>query len=429
MESVRRSDLQEKLAIIGTGIAGMSAAYFLYKNYDITLFEKNSYVGGHSNTVEVKEGNSTIAIDTGFIVYNEVTYPLLTRLFKELKVPTKNSNMSFSVQHKPSGLEFCGSGIDGLFAQRRNIFNWRFYRLLYNINRFNHEAPKILDNPNFQSLTLSEYLNEFHYHPDLAEYYLIPMSSAVWSTPIKKMLDFPATTLIRFFFNHGFLGLNTQHQWKTVEGGSRNYVMRLIEPFKDKIHLNSAVQRVQREGSQVYVKVNEKDYQFDKVIFACHADQVLKIFENPSLEEKELLGCFKYENNLAVLHTDSSVMPNIRKAWSSWNYIVKQKTQGNWKDSTLAYWMNSLQGVSKNQNYFVSINDMNTISQEKILYKVLYEHPLFNVETASAQHKLSSLNGKSNVYYCGSYFRYGFHEDALLSSYNLAKVLLGKEPW
>ncbi len=419
----------QKLAIVGTGIAGMGAAHFLHKNYDITLFEKNSYVGGHSNTVEVKEGESTVPIDTGFIVYNEVTYPLLTRLFRELNVPTKNSNMSFSVQHKPSGLEFCGSGINGLFAQRKNIFNWKFYRLLYNINRFNQNAPKILDNPNFQSLTLREYLDEFQYHSDLAEYYLIPMSSAVWSTPIQKMLDFPATTLIRFFYNHGFLGLNTQYQWKTVEGGSQNYVKRLIQPFKDKIHLNSEVQRVRREADRVYVKANDKEYKFDKLIFACHADQVLKIFENPTLEEKDLLSCFNYESNLAVLHTDPNVMPKVRKAWSSWNYRIEQKTEGTWSDSNLVYWMNSLQDVSKNQNYFVSINKIQGIEQEKILHKVFYEHPLFNKLTGLAQEKLPSLNGKSNVYYCGSYFRYGFHEDAFLSSYNLAKVLLGKEPW
>lgn len=428
MGFVRRNDLQEKLAIVGTGIAGMSAAYFLHKTFDVTIFEKNGYVGGHSNTVEVKENGSTIPIDTGFIVYNEITYPLLTRLFKELNVPTQNSNMSFSVQHKPSGLEFCGSGISGLFAQRKNIFNWKFYRLLYNINRFNQEAPKILNNPSFYSLTLREYVEEFKYHPDLLDYYLIPMSSAVWSTPIIKMLDFPAVTLIQFFFNHGFLGLNTQHQWKTVTGGSKSYVQLLTKSFKDKILVNSAVQRVRRDNGKVYLKANDSEYIFDKLIFACHADEVLKIFENPSSEEKELLSYFKYESNLAILHTDSTVMPRVRKAWSSWNYRVQQKTEGTWNDSNLAYWMNSLQKVSQNQNYFVSINDFH-LSQEKILYKVLYEHPLFTTETKNAQVKLPSLNGKSNVYYCGSYFRYGFHEDALLSSYNLAKVLLGREPW
>lgn len=428
MAYVRRSNLQEKLAIVGTGIAGMGAAYFLHKNFEIILFEKNDYIGGHSNTVEVNENGNKIPIDTGFIVYNEVTYPLLTKLFKELNVPTQNSNMSFSVQHKPSELEFCGSGVNGLFAQRKNILNWKFYRLLYNINRFNKEAPKLLKKPNFLSMTLREYIEEFKYHPDLLEYYLIPMSSAIWSTPVNKMLDFPAATLIQFFSNHGFLGLNTQYQWKTVVGGAKNYVKLLVKPFQDKILLNTPVQRVRRDNDKVYLKAGDKEYVFDKLIFACHADQVLRIFENPSNEEKELLSHFNYESNFAILHTDSSVMPQTKKAWSSWNYRILQKGDGNWSDSNISYWMNSLQKVSKNQNYFVSINDFR-ISQEKILYKVLYEHPLFTTETRSAQAKLPILNGKSNIYYCGSYFRYGFHEDALLSSFNLAKVLLGREPW
>jgi predicted NAD/FAD-binding protein len=260
--------MKEKLAIIGTGIAGMGVAHFLQHKYELTLFEKNSYIGGHSNTVDVSEDGNSVAVDTGFIVYNEVTYPNLTRLFKELNVPTKNSNMSFSVQHKPTGLEFCGSGIDGLFAQRKNFFNLRYYRLLYNINRFNKQAPTILNQEENKNLTLKEFIKKFNYHPDLLEFYLIPMSSAVWSTPINKMLDFPAYTLIRFFYNHGFLGLNTQHQWKTVVGGSRTYVNLLTNPFKDKILLNTPVQRVTRESNKVKVTANGKDYTFNKLVFA-----------------------------------------------------------------------------------------------------------------------------------------------------------------
>lgn len=421
--------MKEKLAIIGTGIAGMGVAHFLQHKYELTLFEKNSYIGGHSNTVDVSEDGNSVAVDTGFIVYNEVTYPNLTRLFKELNVPTKNSNMSFSVQHKPTGLEFCGSGIDGLFAQRKNFFNLRYYRLLYNINRFNKQAPTILNQEENKNLTLKEFIKKFNYHPDLLEFYLIPMSSAVWSTPINKMLDFPAYTLIRFFYNHGFLGLNTQHQWKTVVGGSRTYVNLLTNPFKDKILLNTPVQRVTRESNKVKVTANGKDYTFNKLVFACHADQVLNCFENPSEEEREVLSKFHYESNLATLHTDSSVMPTIRKAWSSWNYRVESKSDGTWRDSNLVYWMNSLQGVSQKQNYFVSINDLNLVRENLVLKKIIYEHPLFTVESMQAQQKLPSLNGKSNVYYCGSYFRYGFHEDAFLSSVNLSEILLGQKPW
>lgn len=426
---VGRDELKEKLAIIGTGIAGMGAAHFLQDKYELTFFEKNNYIGGHSNTVDVNENGTNIPIDTGFIVYNEVTYPNLTKLFRTLNVPVKNSNMSFSVQHKPTGLEFCGSGIDGLFAQRKNFFNFRYYRLLYNINRFNTHAPSILNQDENRNLSLREFVTKFKYHPDLLEFYLIPMSSAVWSTPINKMLDFPAFTLIRFFSNHGFLGLSSQHQWKTVVGGSRSYVTIITKPFREKILLNSPVQKVTRDSNQVKVTAGGREFVFDKVVFACHADQVLECFENPSQEEKDLLSKFKYELNIATLHTDESVMPKIKKAWSSWNYRVERNSDGTWRDSNLIYWMNSLQGVSKNKDYFISINDPGLIEESKVIRKINYDHPLFTVDSMKAQEKLPSLNGKSNVFFCGSYFRYGFHEDALLSAVNLSELLLGKSPW
>jgi uncharacterized protein len=427
-EFAGRNKLKEKVAVVGSGIAGMGASYFLKDKYDLTIYEKNSYIGGHTNTVEVKENEKTIPIDTGFIVYNEVNYPNLIKLFDKLKVPVKNSNMSFSVQYVPTGLEFCGSGISGLFCQKRNFFNPVFLRLLYNINRFNQEAPKLLESDGFENLTLGEFIYKYNYHTDLLKYYLVPMSSAVWSTPIDKMMSFPIDTLVRFFHNHGFLGLNTQHQWKTVEGGSKSYVKILTDSFKDRFLLDAEVTSVRRVGGKVEVKSKKGIELYDKVILASHADESLKALDNPTELEKNILQHFQYEKNIATLHTDESIMPKVKSAWSSWNYRVEGQGEG-WKSSNIIYWMNSLQGVSKNMNYFVSINDTGNLKKDKILKVIDYHHPLFNKESVLAQKELKSLNQQGDIFYCGSYFKYGFHEDAFTSGLQLAEQLLGQKIW
>ena len=392
------------------------------------VYEKNSYIGGHTNTVDVEEDGNKIPIDTGFIVYNEVNYPNLVKLFKKLNVPVKNSDMSFSVQYLPTGLEFCGSGINGLFCQRKNFFNFSFLRLLYNINRFNSEAPAYLDNPKYSEHTLGKFIQEFGYHEDLLKYYLIPMSSAVWSTPIDKMKDFSAQTLIRFFYNHGFLGLNSQHQWRTVDGGSRSYVGIITQKYKDRIRLNSPVQSVTRKDKKLIVKTSNSEESYDRVIMASHADESFQMLANPSDLEKNILSNFSYEKNIATLHTDESVMPRTKSAWSSWNYRVEGEGTG-WKSSNIIYWMNSLQGVSKKKNYFVSINDTGNISKEKIIRVIDYHHPLFNSASVGAQKDLSKLNHQGDIFYCGSYFKYGFHEDAFTSSVDLAELILGRSVW
>jgi predicted NAD/FAD-binding protein len=414
-----------KLAIIGTGIAGLGLGHFIHKDFDIHYYDKNDYIGGHTNTVDVAEGNKLLPIDTGFIVYNEVTYPNLTRLFKELSVETKNSSMSFSVQHLPTRLEFCGSGVNGLFAQRSNIFNISYLKLLYQINRFNTESPLILDDPKYKNHTLKEYVLEKKMGKDILYRYIIPMSSAVWSTEARDMLDFPAVTLVRFFYNHGFLGLNTQHQWKTVVNGSRTYARKLIEPFKDKFHLRNGAKKVVREANRVKLILQDGTFEYyDKLVFACHADTALSILENPTTEEKNILQSFRYQENMATLHTDDFIMPQKKLAWSSWNYRVEENNE-----SSVVYWMNSLQGVSNQKNYFLSINDPGKINPQKIIRKIKYEHPIFSLNAIEAQEKLPSLNQGSLIYYCGSYFRYGFHEDAFTSGLNLAQTLLGRDVW
>lgn len=413
----------EKLAIIGTGIAGMGCGHLLHKKYDLTLFEQDNYIGGHTNTITVDEDGMPVYMDTGFMVFNFETYPNLCNLFKELNAPIKKTDMSFSVQHTPTGLEYCGSGLNGLFAQRKNMFNISYIKMLTQITRFNKESVKVLDNPRFNNYSLGEYIKEYNYGEDMLWKYLIPMSSAVWSTPMNEMLDFPIVTLVRFFKNHGFLGLNTQHQWYTLENGSQSYRKLLIAPFKDKIQINNGVVSVKREnGKAILTTKDGRTHTFDKVIFASHADQTLKLLENPTADEKRLLTPFKYQKNVATVHTDESIMPKTKLTWSSWNYRIEERNKT--LAPTTIYWMNSLQGVSKKKNYFVSINAIpGSVDKNKIIQEINYEHPLFDVSTMQAQNELHQLNESGPLYYCGSYFKYGFHEDAYASAVNLCSKM------
>ncbi|MGL4597021.1 MAG: NAD(P)/FAD-dependent oxidoreductase [Bacteroidia bacterium] len=413
------------LAIVGTGIAGMGCGYFLHNDFDLTVFETNDYAGGHTNTIAVNEKNRDVYFDTGFMVFNHQTYPLLTALFEELNVVTKPTSMSFSVQHVPSGLEYCGSGLNGLFAQRKNIFNPRYIRMLMQISRFNSESIKLLDDPNQSEISVADFCKKYNLGEDFLHRYLIPMSGAVWSTPPDKMLEFPALTLIRFFKNHGFLGLNTQHQWWTVEDGSRMYRDQIIAPYKNNIRLNDAVVSAKREYGKVKITTASGHVQiFDQVIFACHGNDALRLLSDASPLEQEVLSCFKYQANMATVHTDESIMPKSKRAWSSWNYRIIQQ-RGQITPSTI-YWMNSLQGVSDRINYFVSIDEQGEVDPKKVIRKIQYEHPLFDVKAIAAQQKLPELNASGPIYFCGSYFRYGFHEDALLSAVNLCNQITGR---
>jgi uncharacterized protein len=401
----------------------MGCAHLLQNKFDLTIFEQNNYIGGHTNTISVDEDGKPIYIDTGFMVFNFETYPNLCNLFKKIHAPLKKTEMSFSVQYVPDGLEYCGSGLNGLFAQRKNIFNLRYIKMLKQIARFNKEAIKLLDDPTYEKHSLKEFINEFNFGKDVLWKYLIPMSSAVWSTPMELMLDFPAITLIRFFKNHGFLGLNTQHQWYTLEDGSQSYREILIKPFKEKIQINNAAVKVVRQNGKAIVETADgKIHQFNKLIFASHADQTLRILNTPTEIEQKLLSPFKYQKNIAKVHTDEFIMPKNKKTWSSWNYRVEEKN-GKLIPTTI-YWMNSLQQVSKKKNYFVSINALpGSINRDKFIREIEYEHPLFDVASAMAQKELYKLNQQGILYYCGSYFKYGFHEDAYASAVELCELL------
>jgi predicted NAD/FAD-binding protein len=423
------------LAIIGGGIAGLGCAHFLHRDFAVTLFEQDAHIGGHSHTVEAAEPGTgrILPIDTGFMVFNHENYPQLTRLFALLGVPVRKTDMSFSVRHEDTGLEFCGSSLNHLFAQRRNLLRPSFYRMLLQVDRFNREAVAALDDPAIERMTLADYVRARNFGPAFLDLYLVPMSSAVWSTPPDKMLLFPARTLLRFFHNHGFLGLHTQHQWWTVAGGAREYVRRLTAPWRDRIRRGVKVVRVRREAGGVLVTcANGAVAHFDRVILACHADQSLRLLADPIPGESRLLGEFHYQPNLATLHTDDAVMPRTRLAWSAWNYAIGRDASGR-PDPATIYWMNRLQGVSDRENYFVSINGARAINPAKVLRTIAYEHPLFSLGAVAAQQEIPALNAAAaegtRTYYCGAWTRYGFHEDGFLSAVNVARQLLGRDPW
>jgi len=432
-----------RLAIIGTGIAGLGCAHLLQRDFDLTLFEANDYAGGHTNTVSTPEPGTgrALPIDTGFMVFNQVTYPLLTRLFAELRVPIKPTSMSFSVRHADTGLEFAGSSLNHIFAQRRNLLRPRFWRMLAAISRFNREAIAALglspsnglNDPATPDETLGNYVQRRGYGADFFHLYLVPMSSAVWSTPPELMLQFPATTLLRFFHNHGFLGLHTQHPWWTVDGGAKTYVEKITAPFRDRLQLGQAAQRIVRTPRGVTVMTAAGTaHNFDHVILACHGDQALRLLVNPTSDEARLLAEFKNQPNVATLHTDASVMPRTRLAWSSWNYEIARDDTGRVSAAT-HYWMNSLQGVSDRENYFVTINRPESIAPGRVLRRINYEHPLFTLGAVRAQTEIPQLNerarGTTHTYFAGAWQRYGFHEDGLFSAHRLSAQLLGRDPW
>ncbi len=424
-----------RIAIIGSGIAGLGCAHFLRARHDVTVFECDAHIGGHANTVEATEPGTGrhLPIDTGFMVFNRETYPHLCQLFDKLKVPVKKTSMSFSVRDDESGLEWCGTSLNHLFAQRKNLFNLRFIKMLMAVNRFNKEAIAALDDPSLRETSLGDYVRARGYGEDFFNLYLVPMSSAVWSTPPALMLEFPAASLLRFFYNHGFLGLDTQHQWWTVDGGSREYVSRLTADWRDRIHLNTPVTRVVRTKSGVTVMTAKGEaHAFDQVILATHADVALRLLVNPTPDESRLLSAFKFQANTATLHTDSSAMPHTKLAWSSWNYQLVRGADHRIEPAT-HYWMNSLQGVSDRESYFVSINRPEDIDPSKVQQTIAYTHPLFDLAALRAQGELPGLNadatGTTNTYFAGAYQRYGFHEDGLKSAVDLCALLLGEDPW
>ncbi len=414
--------MQKKLAIIGSGIAGMGAAYRLRDEYDITIFEQNHYVGGHTNTIDVDDDGRPLPIDTGFIVYNETTYPNLTRLFAELNVQTENTDMSFSVGNRVTNFEWSGRNVGGIFAQRSNLFKPRFLKFLLEANRFNNTAATHLDDER-TDVPMGEYLRRQGYSEYFKENYVLAMGSAVWSTPLDKMEEFPARTLIQFFKNHGMLGYTTQLQWRTVSNGSRNYMNKILAKLGKPVRVNQAVRSIAREANHALVRTDEGEHRFDRVLVAAHGDQALRLLADPTQTEEELLSKFKYEKNRAILHTDVGAMPTRKRAWAAWNFMYRPAEGDREHRTTTVYYMNYLQNLKTKHDYFVSINEFDELDESRIIRVLDYEHPLFDGPAIAAQGRLDELNESGPIFFCGSYFRYGFHEDALWSGLRAAEKI------
>ncbi len=402
-----------KIAIIGSGISGLTAAHRLRQHHDITLFEANAYVGGHTNTLDVELEGERHRIDTGFIVFNDWTYPNFIRLLDEIGVPSQPTTMSFSVRCDLTGLEYNGSNLNGLFAQRRNLLRPSFYRMLRDILRFNRESPTLLKSDN-EELTIGEYVRQGRYSKEFADHYLLPMGSAIWSCPPDKFARFPIRFIVEFYRNHGLLSVTKRPIWRVIQNGSRTYVDALTRPFRDRIVLNCPVQSVRRssEGVEVNSKARGRE-RFDHVVFACHSDQALKLLADPTAKETELLGAFPYEANVAVLHTDTTVLPRRRRAWAAWNYHV-QSTESD--KATVTYNMNILQGLRSKHVFCVTLNGEDRINPERIIQRIAYQHPIYTTRRAAAQRRHHQLIDANHTSFCGAYWGNGFHEDGVNSA-------------
>jgi predicted NAD/FAD-binding protein len=410
--------MRKKIAIIGTGISGLGVASLLHSHHDITVYEKNDYVGGHSRTVQVKTPDGLVPVDTGFIVFNKKNYPILTRLLNSLDVPLVESNMSFGVSIEQGWFEYGTRTLGGFITQKMNVMRPAFWKMLIDIIIFNARAKKYLDKD--PSFTLADCLKELRVGRWFRDYYLLAMGGAIWSTPTDQILKFPACTFIRFFQNHGLLTIQDHPQWFTIKGGSQEYVSRLIRPFKDRIKTNCAVITVQRTEDHVYVEdVLGNICLFDDVIFACHADQALKMIADPSTDERRILSAFLYQPNLAILHSDTSFMPIRKKAWSSWVYLSEKKLDKN-SSVSLSYWMNNLQSLKVQTPIIVTLNPGRYPDPSLIYDEYLFEHPVFDIAAIQEQSKIDMIQGNNRLWFCGAYQRYGFHEDGLSSAVKVA---------
>lgn len=421
----------EKIAIVGTGISGMGAGYLLRNDYDITFYEKDNRTGGHTHTLKVNEDGKDVYVDCGFMVFNKKTYPNLIKLFKALDIEDEEmeTSMSFSVQYIPEKLEWKGTGFSNIFCQKRNIFNIKFIKMLFDVNNFGKQADEIINNPKYEDYSLGEYVKENNIGQDFLLKFMIPMSAAIWSSPPEKILDFPVVSLSKFFKNHGFIGLSSQVQWYTIAGGTRKYKDRLLAHFPGKVLVDREVINVKKTSKGIAVKDKTGEEKiYDKVIMACHSDQALKILDQPTELEANLLGKMAYQPHDVKLHTDDSVMPRLKKAWASWNYRMDYDSSAKIRPANV-YWMNELQKVSDKRNYFISVEDVGDVADDKVLEKVVCEHPLFDKEANKAQKELPRLNENGSIYFCGAYFGYGFHEDGLTSGINVARKIAGDGIW
>lgn len=422
-------DKKLKVAVIGTGISGMAAAWLLAKRHELTVYEKDERLGGHTNTVETESGSERLPVDTGFIVYNERNYPNLVALFKHLGVATRPTDMSFAASLDDGRFEYSGSGLSGLLAQPLNIVRPRMWSMLRDLRRFYHEASLILESPDSASVTLGEYLDRQGYGDAFIQDHLLPMGAAIWSTPTGDMLEYPLTAFVRFCHNHGLLSLNQRPVWRTVVGGSREYVNKLTASYHGRVRVNTGVRSIRRLGNRVRVEDRQGGIDdYDQAVIATHADQALSLLADADSVERRLLSRFRYERNLAILHSDPALMPKSRRAWSSWNFMSNGRADE--QKVSVTYWMNRLQHLPESHPLFVTLNPLRQPEDGHILRSFLYEHPVFDRGAIQAQRLLWNIQGVRRTWFCGAYFGHGFHEDGLQAGLAVAEQLGGAgRPW
>lgn len=409
----------KRIAVIGSGISGLSAAYYLSRRHEVHVFERDNRLGGHTHTVMVESDHGPIPVDTGFIVHNDRTYPNFRRLMDELGVETQPSDMSFAVTGNDGAFEYSSRGLEGFFAQKRNYFSRDHYTLLREILRFNREAPKFLLRPAAEGMTLGEFLDDQEYSPVFVDRYLVPMAGAVWSMAPEVMPMFPAVTLIRFMQNHGMLGLNTHPQWKVIRGGSHAYLPPLTAPVGQRITKDATITSIERSDPGVTLRFPDRPArQFDEVVFACHGDQILPLLAQPTELERKILSCFTTSRNETRLHTDSTLLPKRAAARASWNYLL-----GDSGKVTMTYHMNRLQSLRTAEDYCVTLNANGHVNPARALRRMVYEHPLYTKAAIRAQERWAEISGKNHTHFCGAYWFYGFHEDGVRSGMRVAEAL------
>ena len=411
-----------KIAIIGAGISGLTAAYYLRHKHDITVYESAPRIGGHTATVDIEHEGRDYAIDTGFIVYNDWTYPRFIELMEELGVKTKPTEMSFSVRCDNSGLEYGGNNLNTLFAQRRNLLRPGFHKMLRDILRFNREAVRDLESGRISpATTLGQYLDENRYGEGFIFQYLLPMGCAIWSASTESMLDFPLLFFTRFFKNHGLLSVNDRPQWHVVKGGSKSYLQPLTREFQDSIQVNAKISSARRRQDDIeLVMANGRTLHYDQVIFACHSDQALKLLADATHAERDALTSIPYQSNEVVLHTDCDLLPQRRLAWSSWNYWLRERYQDR---AVLTYNMNILQGIESDTTFCVTLNATESIAEDKIIETFNYSHPVFSLDSVAAAAKIDDFNGLNRTWFAGAYLGNGFHEDGVVSGRRVAEAI------
>ena len=407
-----------RIAVIGSGISGLSAAHYLSKKNKVDLFEKEDHFGGHSYTIDVKDNNNHVPVDIGFIVFNFKTYPNFVKFLNDNDIEIEKSNMSFSVSVKETEIEYCGKGLLGIFSNKKNLLNFDFFKMFFEIIKFYKKSNNLKNIE--ENLTLDDFLKREKMSKYFINYHIIPMVSAIWSMPPYEAKQMPLKFFLKFFQNHGLFNLKNRPQWYTIKNRSRTYVKKILETISGEYYKNYRINKISRlsNGVKVYYGGNNEFFDYDKVVIATHADEALSLITDPTPEEKSILANFKYKNNIAIIHTDESLMPKNKKAWSSWNSSINKE---NTSETSITYWLNLLQNLKTNKNIFLSLNPFLKIDPKKIISKVKFTHPYYDKEALENQNRLKNIQNKKNLLFCGSYFGYGFHEDGIKSSLEMIK--------